>query len=428
MSVQYKTIFEVKLFHEYFMTGDDGISVFDKPLQTERLNFADDIYRQSRASVTDIVDFNFATIFQDLYRGLQLKICTTNSGFRVAVKVKPRILADNSRVWEPVIPIPDGLNVFILINKKGSGMDEYSNARIRRAIPGTYFFSNSGGTNERIWPYLSGVIPSYDFMDAYEQGQIASFGTNDIRQFFRKNGNDVWQAVKGNAFASEADRILLPPVFDYAFIDTPGIKNADFALMDQYGNLIRSIHSGDPIGLEKVHLDFSADVASRLLQNSGSVKDKILFLEVSGTNGFNRVHPVLFGDRFFGEAWGVIHMEPMPTQPGFGFLEAENYLPSSFPVFEIPVKSRFNYWRYKNDRDLELQATPAHAGYLYKEGKYLITGRPQPVYQSFSRLPSDSGTGSIYIPAPSNLNVSINNERQMFFDITVQRSELFPVV
>ena len=118
MSIHYKTLFEVKLLHEFYLTNTSGDTIFSLNSQQDRLQFLSEEYKSKRASVDDNLSFTFPEVLKETYNNFHLKLLSTYSGFKVAVRVNQKTLPDGSLVYEPFAPLPDrfGINVLFLKN------------------------------------------------------------------------------------------------------------------------------------------------------------------------------------------------------------------------------------------------------------------------------------------------------------------------
>src|SRR5678810_911066 len=113
MAINYKTLFEVKLLHEFYLTKKDGTTVFSVSDQPNRLKFLLDEYTVGRESINADISFEFPARTTQVYDAHQLKLLPTYSGFRVLARVDVIRLSDNSIVYRPVVPIEEDLSINI---------------------------------------------------------------------------------------------------------------------------------------------------------------------------------------------------------------------------------------------------------------------------------------------------------------------------
>src|SRR5260221_6583121 len=141
MELMYKTLFEIKLMHEYFLTKEDGSNLFSEPDPQKRLDLLGQAF-DNRAAMDSDIAFDFPEALKSSFQGYGLKILPSYGGCKVLIRVNKIILTDNSVVFEPFFSIPDLMEIFIVFIKKNNLPDIYSNERIARSIPSLYFFSN----------------------------------------------------------------------------------------------------------------------------------------------------------------------------------------------------------------------------------------------------------------------------------------------
>ena len=367
-----------------------------------------------------------------------MKILSTYSGCKVAVQVRQNILPDNSVVYEPFIPFAENLNIYIQLSKKNNEFDSYTTKLVTIPLPSMYLFSNENLPGPRAFPFLTNTVSAFNAGNFYEQGQLASFGVNDIRENFKNDVGDQWQKVTGNSFANESDRLVVPLKFYYSFNGVTNIKQAAFTVKDKNGHTIKTISIGSTDPVQKVLLDFSDKTDKLSLPETSLLSDFIFSLGVSGNDGYSKNFKVIFNDVLYNTSCaGVINIKPKPTNPLFSLFANDGFLIrrksplgiwKDAPVFEIPVKSLFTYWRYINDKGKELKLIPALTDYLFKENKILMTIKPRPVSNYYFLLQNELNTDTKYAPNPISYELKKDNKERLYFDVIVPESELFPIL
>jgi hypothetical protein len=230
----------------------------------------------------------------------------------------------------------------------------------------------------------------------------------------------------------------VPAKFYYSFSNLNNITDASFVLKDKDGNSIKtiSIHHADFI--QKALLDFS-DVAERILLPEVFEYSDITFsLEVNGSDGYSKSHPVIFSNSFYKrESWGLINVRTKVTNSAFNLIASDGFLIrrkdvlgnwTPAPIFEIFIKSKFPYWRFSNDKGEELKVASQLADYLFKEDKVLFSKRPRSISGSYFLLNKEGTTDTIYVHNPMNYDLKKDDKQRLYCDIKVPESELFPVV
>src|SRR5689334_958888 len=101
MPLIYKTFFEVKLLHEFYMTNRDGTSVFEITGQQERLDFLRQQYIDGKDSINSDLSFLFPRHLQSVYSDYHMKILPAFSGFKILVQVNQTIQSDGAILYSP---------------------------------------------------------------------------------------------------------------------------------------------------------------------------------------------------------------------------------------------------------------------------------------------------------------------------------------
>ena len=382
MPLIYKTLFEVKLMHEFYLTGSDGRTVFSFNSQEERIDFLSTQLTSDRGSINRDLEFRFPEEFEATYKHHNLKLLSTYSGFKVVIRINQKIQEDGSLLFEPFAALPDNLSIYILFSKKDNSIGNFTNTRIDSPIPALYFFSNDELSGTGDFPYLTNIISSLRIGYQYEQGELASFGPGDIRSYYQNSSGNQWNTIPGTNFANENDRLLLPLKFYYSLAGK-NVTKASFTLKNRSGDTIKVIEARSSDKMTKTLLDFS-DVAGMLeAPLIGGFPDFVFTLEVNGNNSYSNMHHVFFGQRFYSnELWGMAAIKPKAGNSSFDLITREGHLKTrknsagklvDVPLFEIPIRSRYAYLRYSNNKHKELQLVAELQDYLDKEGNVLLS-------------------------------------------------------
>ncbi len=436
MPILYKTICETKILHEYFLTREDGSSIFDKALPQERLDYLLEEASNDRDTINNDLEFAFPEVFKNDYASMDLKVIPSYSGFKLAGKVTALPQPDGSIQYTPYSQIPAGINIYILANRKEVRVDSYTNARMKRTFPATWFFSADDLADVKTGPFLTNAISNYDATFNYEQGELYKQGA-DIIPFYASA--DVNDKIKGAGFASENDRMLVPLQFNYTFPSVTGMTEAKFSLKDKDANEVFTQTVTGSAGMPQQVLLSLLDKALPLpIISDLPLINFVYTLDVTGDNGYTQSKKIVFGDEFSDAgAWAVIHFRLYPFNAAFGLADSTGILKTSknplgkiinTPVFEIPFKSRFAYWRFFNNKGLKLDVKPSLANYVIQDGDGLITKRPIPLTRDFFLLREKGSALTAYVPNPLTGSLKDAGSNRMALDIMVPKSELFPVV
>ncbi|MBL7699280.1 MAG: hypothetical protein JNK79_14035, partial [Chitinophagaceae bacterium] len=156
MSLIYKTLFEVKLTHEYYHTASDGQTIFSLNNQPDRLSFLESEFEKGRPSILQDLDFRFPKSLEKFYSDQNIKLLPSYSGVKVLTRVRQTTLPDNSLVFEPFTLLPE--NIFIRIVKKNSAFASYTQSKIKEGLSAGYFFSSDTITSTKTFPFLTSDI------------------------------------------------------------------------------------------------------------------------------------------------------------------------------------------------------------------------------------------------------------------------------
>jgi hypothetical protein len=439
MSLLYKTLFEVKLMHEYFITDINGHTIFDEPIQNKRLQFLLDAYANDADSIDKELQISFSDVFKSMHDSHQLRLIPSYSGFKVMIRVNEKKLPDQSTVYEPFVPLPASLGSCIQVTRKNNLIDRYTNSRISRPLPSIYFFSNENIPGAKSFPFLSNAVAPMKPLYHYEQGEMAAFGADLMRFYKDRNGAEAWNPVTGSAFANEGDRMLLPMQFKYTFEAADKVTQASFVLKDNNGNELKTITASGTAPLRNTTLDFSDKAIALSPDGNTTLSDSVYTLQVSGDNGYQFEQPVIFSNQLYDEStWAIILIRLTAKNTQFNLLDADGRLithrdPNNIltdpPVFELSIPSRFGYWRYINNRGSKLDLPADLTGYLFiSDNGLLQTLTPRTLSKRYFLLTNDLGTETKYLPNPVNYGLIKDEEDRICFDIKVPESDLFPVL
>ena len=437
MSLVYKILCEVKLMHEFYVTSKDGKNAFDLVNQTDRINFLLNQFSKGVPSINNDVDFIFPIDLEEQYKSQYLKIIPSYSGFKIAIRVNQKILPDTSLVYEPFVPLPDDFNIFVQLKKTSDRIGSITNSGLN-PVPAMNIFANENVSGAKTFPFLTNSISAFDGAQLYTQGDIASYGLNDTREYYNDGTIGQWENVSGGAFATENDQLVVPVRFYYSFFNDSNITGATFILRDHNSNVVKTINVSASDFIQKTLLDFS-DVSDVVSMPGIFVYPNVMFsLEVSGSNGYSKTHTLIFNDSYYGhDYWGVINLKTKVTNPLLNLLANDGYLNkrrvppgvwNEAPVFEIAVKSKFPFWRFINEKGGELKLAPSLTDYLFKENKILLSKRPRSVADGYFLLQKEGTTDTVYVPNPLNYDLKKDDKERLCLDIVVPESDLFPVV
>ncbi len=443
-SVNYKILFEVQLQHEYYLTNSDGSTVFDLPSQQDRQHFLFDRFTGRQATVDDDVVYRVAPFAEALFRQYRLHLLPSYSGFQVLTEVTAQTLSDGTKVYKPLVPLAADMNITAAIYKKTAALDTFSNQRFLRPLPAAYLFSNEHLPAARSFPFLCNPVAAYDASGSYEQGELAAYGPADLRQYYFDGAADQWMKTPGTVFANEADAMLLPRKFLYRLNSAAAVTTAEVSLMDAGSQVIRSAAFSSTTGIRSLPLDFSNDAMQpqrpevQAFPFVGLAGSSLYTLKITINNTSSLVHKIAFTDdaSTFPDYWALVNIKPAVTDAAFNLIATDGFLVTRktpagsivpHPVFEIPVKSRFTFWRYGNDKAAQLKTSTDTTDFCVTAGNYLVSKTPR----SASYLPTlfrKTDNTLHYLPNPVSYAAISSDSRRLYTDILVPESKMFPIV
>lgn len=437
MAIVYKILCEVKLMHEYYLTGSKGETVFDKNLQDDRIDFLLEQFINDNRSINQDIEFVVPEKMEETYKNYHLRIVPSYSGFKLAVRCVRKKLADGTTVFEPFVPLPAELPVYVALRAKNN-INGFSAIPFEKPVRGGLFFTSDNIPGAKAFPFLASAVPAFDAAKTYEQGEIASFGINGIKAFLNNGAADPWLALNGTGYVNESDRMLVPLRFSYSFPASLNITNAGFTLTDFNGNEIKKINAIAGEAIKSLSLDWHTE--ENLVKTVPSFPlsaERLYTLTVSASNGYVRTFSLLFADDAMNVAQyaGLICLKPSVPAAAFKLLDAQGLLHTRInpdttrvpaPVFELWMKSRLVYWHYRNNERRNIKLMADTQDVLAYDNGTLITKDPRPLsYQPILLKKPDNTFQYLPNPLPGD-PVNISNSRH-FVNILVPASKLFPL-
>lgn len=437
MAICYKTLFEVKIFHEYYLTDPDGKNVFDLAAQQDRINFLFERFADGKSNINEELLWHIPLSVQKTFKDYHLRLVPSYAGCKVAIEVIPQVLADGTTTYTPRVALPTSLSFPLLLQKKNNYVDAYTNGRMDRSLHSSFLFSNTEFAGPKTFPFLSNSIPTFNPSASYEQGEIVSHGVNITRAFYRDSLDNIqWLTLNGSGYASENDRLLVPLRFFYSFQPGDNVTTADFILKDTNGNVVSQLHFSNTEPLRKIFIPIQADKVLTVPEKPVS-PEVVYTLEVNGSNGYSDILKLVFYsfDDTPSSIWAMININVKSSNVNFDLLDGAGLLITRkaadgkfnplHPVFEIGVRSRFTFWRYINDKQKAF-LNNLHPDQLQLLGGKLVTNTPRPLSFTpvFFKKPDNS---PYYLPNPKPHGPTRSEGSRLYSDVYVSQStDLFP--
>jgi hypothetical protein len=118
MKLIYKTLFEVKILHEFYQTEKAGNTIFDLDLQENRMSFLKEKFYSLSKNINSDLQFIVPESAKSLFKDYFLKLIPSYSGFKVLCSVKAKLNPSGITSYEPIQKLPDDLLLPVLLLKK----------------------------------------------------------------------------------------------------------------------------------------------------------------------------------------------------------------------------------------------------------------------------------------------------------------------
>ena len=438
MKTNFKTLFEVKLFHEFYQTDRNGKNVFELANQIDRLEFLKNKFLENDDNINQDLEFKIPKFFKNQMENFGLKLIPTYSGFKILISVKAKKLPSAITTYEPFNKLPNELLIPVLLSLKGSKINYVTNKKMDVELRSYPLFTNDSTiTGARFFPFLTADIQAYDAANSYEQGEIAKFAVNDYKAFFRDHADAIqWKEVSGIAFANENDKALIPRNANYTFPKSLNIVKADFLLKDYNGTIVQEFHFKNSSPFQKVNLSFDPLKIKTIASNEPEEKH-IYSLIVSATSGYSKNYKIVFyeDDQEIKSSLGLVLIKVKSSINNYKLLDnsgklitrknSENRMDPPAPVFELNFNSTPTFWRYSNDKGKDLLGG-LYTDFLETINGYLVSKEPKPLTSNatFYRKPDNT---LFFLPCPNDSNILRIENNKIYSDIKVPESTLFPI-
>jgi hypothetical protein len=438
MTTIYKILFEVQVLHEFYLTNQDNTTIFEGTTAARQV-FLNDRFLKNARSISSDLRYLVPPSMQSVFNKYRLRLLAGYSGFKVAIEVTPVILGGNISAYQPVVQLPNDLDIQILLLRKDNIIDIYTNRRLRASFKAAGFFSNDDVPGAKAFPFLSSPVAAFNAATLYEQGELSSFGVNDTRAFFVDNGGtEQWLPVTPGNYFNEADNLLTTPYLNYTFNTANTVTQATFTLKDSTNAIVQTIPASNG-GKRLYTASLQFDTAKLKTTGSNTIDNTLLYtLDVNGDGGYNNSHTLLFikepaiDQR---DLWGMVNIKPAPANAAFNIIDgtgllitrrnAANVTTVPPPIFEIWVKSRLSFWRYTNIDGGVLQ-NGTQADLLFFNNGRLISDSPRS-HSYYPTLYKKADSSLHYLPNPKAYEPVRVEGNRLYTEIPVPTSEMFPL-
>ncbi len=407
---KYVKLFEVKIFHDYFLNLGDvpHEALFDSMREGAHDNY----------SLTRHVDIFPTSNSEKALAGQKMLFRSTADGFFVAVQID-----DSGDTIRPMIPLANNFKLEFALKIVDPRFFNYT--ALKTTSPNFYLFENTSTNIVASELFLSKAVAEFDPNTIYEADQIyvaTSDSTLNLFRAIRETGPAVspvaadWEQVPNNTYdptvSYSLDAIVLSEnklyralVADPASDLTDSTQWSQFAILaNQYVTPLDAIQSYShysnldvaQFGLEKINVKITRSAELEVLwqkqfiSESGILETLQLNLQSLATGHFNLtlydtsnseianssfnfyLNPKAVSDKWF----GVIAITA--AESDFSLLADDGALRT--PVYKIRFMNRASRWRYIFPQD---QAVGAGAQVAIEDSnnQILVTELPKPLTQ-----------------------------------------------
>ncbi len=394
--IAYRRLVEVRLLHEYYLISPQQPGFYDMTTAQLRLDALKNSIRRNRYRLSQDLQIEPTEATQAVLAGLGWRFVPTLTGFVLAVPTKTVQQGASTVVKPKIEPFPN-TQLYFQVSARNRLFNNFTALPLRKPdLPAIHYFTNRPeavhftNPNDSNDTFFTLSLPhaAFDQTQNYEMGEVADHGGGQLKEYTaHADPNETWRAIGGIGFVNANDRIALPKTFRYPLDPALNITQATFTLRTPAGDFLKEISVQSANALSGALLDFSSipnpaggpgaeiglrDGAYELTVDAGSVQT---------------VRPVFLSDHYRLRDLGLIHLNLDQTDNNYRLLNPDHSIRNlnpdltgkpQHPVFEIRLRSRITYWRYKpeyTDKDL-LSDT---AGFVQPEAPNLVSLFAQPM-------------------------------------------------
>lgn len=436
----FKRLFEINLLHDYYLVSADGDSFFEKPKAIKEAIIKNKLYHQMY-DVADFLEIEPSEATKNHLREFKLIYKKTSLGFVIGIQVQEEFKSE-AKVYKPRFKLPDNLSLTFSVKVIEPYFLSMTNISMRSALPTIYYFTNKAKKefieeepNYKTLP-LTVEAEKHQAGMHHEMGTLVKFGT-ELREALEftdvsSSNLNLWEKVSDKRYVTNADRVLLPAIFNYPIKKEQDITQLQVELEDQNANLIKSISKTSVNPLQNVLLNF--EMVDETIENPIAISEGFYKLRIRQNGGPEIIYPVHLNDSLYNKNHlGIIDIRLDEIDPPFSLLDTEGHLITRInkegkflphPVFELRFKNRRTYWRYRKDPNFSSDAiitTNDLGPYVEYDSitKKIISKKPKGLTRTL--VPFKNGTNEKTLPHPKTPSFRVEGKR-MFSEIYINKS------
>lgn len=380
-SIEYKTLFEVKLLHHYYLNkSDQTFDLMSKQDQDMLMN----LY-----NISDFVEIAPSDSTASLLKGIHCIFKITQQGFQVYIQAKEVERTENNKIIKeycPAIDLDNTLNLTFTIRFTYSVFSNYSIVPLSISKGEKYILANVTTDKPKIFPYLSQFASDYVANTAFSANDMLLDDKSNPAQVYiaktvtkTKPPSNDWiddTLVSGKPlhYLNENDLLTVyGNIFEY---DTgnSGLLNLSITLKNS-----QNVSMNPPFKLQ------DAD-SSVVLVDLSCYSEGIYSLQLEDTNaGYSENINFFLLKSAPDKIDGIINISIKSDNSQYNILSDHGAINSV--VFELRFKNRYTQWRFLGEK-----FTSAPVVGPYPLTKYGLTS---------VCAPDDSNTNVDDLPNPS---------------------------
>lgn len=384
----YKRLFEVRIFHDYFLSKADG-TPFSAMKDPEQKAFLEGMLALRRYDVQRFLKIEPSLEMKAVLNDYRMRMIPTTLGFFIGLEVKQSQNAGT--LYEPFIALNGKVSMTFLLKPNDELFYNYTNLTLQDAFPARWYFTNQFVEGEKApdLKVLSALVPTKDTSASYEMGALIKEGDQMQEAYVTLDGNPAFLNVAGDGYVTGRDRFLLPKRFDYDLGST--VTEAVVFSLIKEGTEVKTIHKAAEKSARFVHLNFEKQDD----EAKTPIPDGSYILQVNGRAD----RKVMLRNSLYDKSgFGAIEIFPFVGKPGFDLLDDNGKLLTRIdeqgnkhphPVFELRFTSRKAYWRYRSKEAIDDAVIEKYKDFLQEAGAskmVLVTKVPKAFSHTLSHF------------------------------------------
>jgi hypothetical protein len=362
----YKRLFEIRIFHDYYLGDEDGDSFFAVgSKQKLRLQAA---LESGRYNVGNFLEIAPTPETRELIRNQRMRMVSTPMGFFIGLEVRQEE-ENGDKFYKPFIALDDDAPLAFSLKLKNELFFNFTNFPLEDRLPAICHFSNENGRKTGDAKVLPRRPQEKDGNANYQMGELVESGGKILEAIVKPDeivvpleDKQVFLPVSGDGYVNRSDKYLLPKKFVYNFRQNVS-GNAEFKLMEK-GAVVKSISKSFTEPVRFASLDFE----KKEDEKKTPIPDGEYDLEVTAT-GFTDKRKVLLSNKLYDPGWfGVIVIRPKDSKKNllYDLLDDEGRLiartkngsKEPHPQFDLRFLSRKAFWRYLSKEEFKVGEFP----------------------------------------------------------------------